>query len=57
MLFFYINFTEAPEAVKRKADVESVDAPAADDAACPTPEKKSKLDESATENGAEEVAA
>jgi len=48
---------EAPEAVKRKAEVDSVDAPA-DEAVCPTPEKKSKLDEPATENGAaEEVAA
>lgn len=50
-------YKEAPEAVKRKAE-DSVDAPAEAEAVCPTPEKKSKLEESATENGAaEEVAA
>jgi len=44
------------EAVKRKivADVDATDAPATEDVVCPTPEKKSKLDEAATENGAAE---
>jgi len=45
------------EAVKRKitADVDATDAPATEDVVCPTPEKKSKLDEAAAkENGAAE---
>lgn len=47
----------APEAVKRKA-VEETDAAEAVDESAPTPEKKSKVEEAAHENGAaEEVVA
>lgn len=47
----------APEAVKRKA-VEETDAAEVADESAPTPEKKSKVEEAAHENGAaEEVVA
>lgn len=58
LTFFYeLNFIildAAPaEAVKRKipAEEDATDAAATEDV-CPTPEKKSKLDEAAKENGA-----
>lgn len=60
-LFFLpsLNFSEAaPEAVKRKAVEETDAADAADETTAPTPEKKSKVEEAAHENGAaEEVVA
>lgn len=51
---FLFNLDAAPaEAVKRKipAEADATDA-AATDEACPTPEKKTKLDDAAKENGA-----
>lgn len=46
------NIDAAPEAVKRKIVDEVVEADAADESS-PTPEKKSKVDEAAHENGSE----
>lgn len=56
--FSFFGYLEAaPEAVKRKA-VEETDAVEAADETAPTPEKKSKVEEAAHENGAaEEVVA
>lgn len=56
--FLFLNCLEAaPEAVKRKA-VEETDAAEVVDESAPTPEKKSKVEEAAHENGAaEEVVA
>lgn len=59
--FFFSHISEAaPEAVKRKAVEEVTDAAeaAAAEETAPTPEKKSKVEEAAHENGgAEEVVA
>lgn len=55
-LFFLEKYIEAaPEAVKRKA-VEEIDAAKADEVV-PTPEKKSKVEEAASNGAAEEVVA
>lgn len=58
IFFLFLNCLEAaPEAVKRKA-VEETDAAEVADESAPTPEKKSKVEEAAHENGAaEEVVA
>lgn len=58
MFRFFFKIEAAPEAVKRKAVEEVTEATEAADETAPTPEKKSKVEEAAHENGAaEEVVA